>query len=174
MTTSHLTVGLLNTWTRSVTVILFVVVSLSGCNTTPSASSPPETRTTINQESLSQPRPLNQFYEKWRGVPYRWGGTTPTGVDCSALVQIAYEKTWQVALPRTTKQQSLVGKRIAPSHARYGDLVFFHITKNEKHVGLYLGKQRFIHASSSKGVMISRLNNPYWAARFWQFRHINK
>ncbi|MGO1298316.1 MAG: C40 family peptidase [Vibrio sp.] len=152
-----------------------MIIGLTGCSSTPpAAASSVKKIVKIDKQTMTHPQPLHQFYEKWQGVPYRWGGTTPTGVDCSALVQIAYEKTWQIDLPRTTKQQSLVGSRISPANARYGDLVFFHITKNEKHVGLYLGKQRFIHASSSRGVMISRMNNPYWAAHFWQFRHIAK
>ena len=153
---------------------LLTLSCLAGCSTSPTPSNPPAKTLRDQNGTLNQTRPLKDFYEKWQGVPYRWGGATPTGVDCSALVQIAYANTWQIALPRTTTQQSSVGRRVTPSHARYGDLVFFHITGQEKHVGLYLGQQKFIHASSSQGVMISRMDNPYWASHFWQFRHIKK
>nr|WP_231894444.1 NlpC/P60 family protein [Vibrio tritonius] len=107
-------------------------------------------------------------------MPYRWGGNTQSGVDCSAFVQIAFQDAWQISLPRTTKSQSNTGKKINRKDAHYGDLVFFRINSTLEHVGVYIGNQRFMHASSSKGVIISRLDNPYWASKFWQFRRISR
>ncbi len=112
-------------------------------------------------------------YNQWQGVPYKLGGSNKRGVDCSAFVQIAYRDAWQLPLPRTTKMQSKVGENVDYENAKYGDLVFFKTSKSTKHVGVYLGNSRFMHASTSKGVIISRLDNPYWASTFWQFRRID-
>ncbi|TKG10403.1 C40 family peptidase, partial [Vibrio lentus] len=76
------------------------------------------------------------------------------------------------ALPRTTKDQSQQGKEIAYEQAISGDLVFFKTSPKVRHVGVYLGNKQFLHASTSKGVIISRLDNPYWASKFWHFRRI--
>ncbi len=113
------------------------------------------------------------IYNQWQGVPYRLGGNTMDGIDCSAFVQIAYRDAWQLPLPRTTKSQSKVGENVKYDAAKYGDLVFFKTTKTTNHVGVYLGNLRFMHASTSQGVIISRLDNPYWASKFWQFRRVD-
>ncbi len=113
------------------------------------------------------------FYNQWQGVPYRFGGNDKGGIDCSAFVQIAYREAWRISLPRTTAAQSKIGENVDYSAAKYGDLVFFKTSQTSNHVGVYLGNQRFMHASTSKGVIISRLDNPYWASTFWQFRRID-
>jgi len=113
------------------------------------------------------------IYNQWQGVPYRLGGTNKNGIDCSAFVQIAYRDAWQLPLPRTTKMQSKMGENINYSDAKYGDLIFFKTSKITNHVGVYLGNSRFMHASTSKGVIISRIDNPYWASKFWQFRRVD-
>nr|QIH43199.1 peptidase P60 [Vibrio ziniensis] len=112
-------------------------------------------------------------YNQWQGVPYRLGGSNKNGIDCSAFVQIAYRDAWQLPLPRTTRSQSQIGENIKYDAAKYGDLVFFKTSKTTNHVGVYLGNLRFMHASTSQGVIISRLDNPYWAAKFWQFRRVD-
>ena len=114
------------------------------------------------------------FISSGKVCPIVGGGNTQSGVDCSAFVQIAFQDAWQISLPRTTKNQSNTGKKINRKDAHYGDLVFFRINSTLEHVGVYIGNQRFMHASSSKGVIISRLDNPYWASKFWQFRRISR
>lgn len=112
-------------------------------------------------------------YEKWKGTPYKYGGNSRSGVDCSAFVQAVFLEAQNEVLPRTTVAQSKLGNEVHLSEAKSGDLIFFKTTRKDRHVGIYLGKNRFMHASTSKGVIISRLNNPYWASVFWQVRRVN-
>ena len=110
---------------------------------------------------------------KYIGVPYVWGGSSPSGFDCSGLVQYAF-KAHGINLPRTSKQQWTVGTVISKSELKPGDLVFFAntYTSGISHVGIYVGDNQFIHASSSKGVMISSLSNTYWAAHYHGCRRV--
>lgn len=114
---------------------------------------------------------LMKFYDSWEGTPYSYGGTSRQGVDCSSFVQKALRRYNSTELPRSTEQQARAGKRIRKSQLRQGDLVFFN-TGGQGHVGIYLGRAQFMHASTSKGVTISRMDNPYWQRHFWQARRI--
>ena len=111
-------------------------------------------------------------FKQWEGAPYQFGGTSKHGVDCSAFVQLAYRDATSVQLPRTTLKQSQIGTKINYELAESGDLVFFKTNRTTRHVGVYLGNRQFMHASTSKGVIISRLDNPYWASKFWHFRRV--
>ncbi|MCV5688202.1 NlpC/P60 family protein, partial [Escherichia coli] len=88
------------------------------------------------------------------------------------FVQRAFVEAYQLALPRTTKQQSTQGVELSWTDAKQGDLVFFKTRRSTYHVGIYLGNKQFMHASTSKGVIISRIDNPYWASKFWQVRRV--
>ncbi|HTX56851.1 MAG TPA: C40 family peptidase [Candidatus Acidoferrales bacterium] len=102
---------------------------------------------------------------KFLGVPYVFGGTTSSGFDCSGYVQHVFAMLG-ISLPRTADAQYDAGHRIVGG-MRPGDLVFFQTyAAGASHVGIYLGKGKFVHASSSQGVMISSLHDSYWAARF--------
>lgn len=114
---------------------------------------------------------LHAYYRQWAGVPYEYGGTSRNGIDCSAFVQQTLATVKGVRLPRTTRRQARRGRRIAPAQLRIGDLVFFRIAGG-RHVGIYIGNGRFMHASSSEGVTISRLDNIYWRRHFWQARRV--
>jgi cell wall-associated NlpC family hydrolase len=85
---------------------------------------------------------------------------------------VAFQDALQLSLPRTTKQQVRVGSELDYSEAQIGDLVFFKTSRSVRHVGVYVGNKQFMHASTSKGVIISRLDNPYWASKFWHFRRV--
>ena len=107
-------------------------------------------------------------YHKWRGVRYRLGGSSKHGIDCSAFVQVTFKAKLGVNLPRTTSQQSRVGKKIRKSELQAGDLVFFRTGSTSKHVGIYLEENKFLHASQTRGVTISKLDNTYWRANYWK------
>ena len=102
---------------------------------------------------------------RFLGTPYVFGGDTPSGFDCSAYVQHVFAMVG-ISLPRTADAQYDVGKP-AVGGPRAGDLVFFQTyTEGVSHVGIYLGDGKFVHASSSHGVMVSNLSDSYWAARY--------
>ncbi|MEM1054954.1 MAG: NlpC/P60 family protein [Bacteroidota bacterium] len=109
--------------------------------------------------------------QDWLGTPYRWGGTTRRGIDCSAFVQQLVQQTFDIELPRTTATQVHRGVRISRDDLVPGDLVFFR-RRGVRHVGVYLGGGEFIHASSSRGVTVSTMESGYWARYYWQSRRI--
>jgi cell wall-associated NlpC family hydrolase len=115
---------------------------------------------------------LRNEFQYWQGTPYRLGGETEKGIDCSALVQNIYRRSFNLHLPRVTKEQVKAGFFVYRNELQVADLVFFKINRQEQHVGIYLGDMQFIHASTSKGVMISSLKNQYWKSKYWQSRRI--
>ena len=100
------------------------------------------------------------------GRPYRYGGNTRRGFDCSGLVQYSHDRVG-VAVPRTTAEQWRSGRPVDPSHLQPGDLLFFSIgPQKSRHVAIYEGQDSFIHApSSGKHVSRASLSNPYWRSR---------
>ncbi|PMH44930.1 hydrolase [Vibrio sp. 10N.286.49.B3] len=154
-------------------LIISSILMFSGC-----ASPPPESKVKPKppaytaQSSLDLKLQLMTEYKKWHGTPYKFGGNSFKGVDCSAFIQSVFLNSQQLLLPRTTAQQSKIGTRVKHTDLKIGDLIFFKTSKSARHVGIYLGNKQFMHASSSKGVIISRIDNPYWASVFWQYRRI--
>lgn len=116
-------------------------------------------------------RILNQ-YANWKGVRYRLGGTSKTGIDCSAFVQTTFREQFGLTLPRSTSEQKETGKGVSRTKLRPGDLVLFRAGSTGRHVGIYLGNDNFVHASTSSGVMISSLNDSYWKNRFREARRV--
>ncbi len=113
------------------------------------------------------------------GTPYRYGGVTRSGIDCSSLVQQSF-KPHNISLPRVSKDQAKKGKFVSKSRLEKGDLVFFATNGGGKvsHVGIVVDPKgmnsSFIHASYSKGVMVSNLNNSYWSKRYLHARRVIK
>ena len=114
------------------------------------------------------------FVDDWFGTPYRMGGTTKKGIDCSAFVQIMYAGLFGLAIPRTAREQFGATRQISRTELEEGDLVFFNTRGGVSHVGIYLQNNKFAHAASSAGVMISDLYDEYWAKRFLGVRRFNK
>lgn len=117
-------------------------------------------------------RALTKEYAKWDGTPYKYGGSSFKGVDCSSLIQILYRDAFGLQIPRTTANQAKIGYQVNKNTSREGDLVFFKTGYNSRHSGIIIEKGKFIHSSTKNGVMISSLNNPYWRSKYWQMRRI--
>lgn len=115
---------------------------------------------------------LNQQFLSWRNVKYRLGGLSRSGIDCSGLVYKTYREKLGIDVPRTTEYQSKTGKKISKRQLKSGDLIFFKTGIMTRHVGIYINQGNFLHVSSSKGVKISNLKNPYWSSVYWQSRRL--
>ncbi len=161
----------------NVSILLLVIVLVSGCSSPTINNSRTDSTTINNSVLLNKPNSvqakLYQHYLQWKGTPYKLGGLSKSGIDCSGYVQLAYQEQFSYSLPRTTEYQAETGLAVQRHHLLAGDLVFFKTAYKVRHVGIYLGNEQFLHASSSKGVMISRLNDYYWKNKFWQARRIN-
>lgn len=112
----------------------------------------------------------------WVGTPYKYGGADKgIGTDCSGLVLRVYLDMTEIKLPRNSAKQAEFCKRIKPKDIRPCDLVFFATGKDTSrvsHVGMMLDNANFIHASSSKGVTVSRLDNPWYSKRLICFGRV--
>ncbi|PSR01183.1 MAG: glycoside hydrolase [Bacteroidetes bacterium QS_8_68_28] len=108
----------------------------------------------------------------WEGTPYRRGGTTRRGVDCSGFMQRVFENTLDVQLSRSTRSQVQEGEPVPRSNLRAGDLVFFRPGGKGRHVGVYVGDGEFAHASTSAGPTISPLEREYWQDTYWTARRV--
>ncbi|MDT8413172.1 MAG: NlpC/P60 family protein [Vicingaceae bacterium] len=110
---------------------------------------------------------LYAFIDEWVGVKYKYGGTTKKGVDCSGFTNLLYNNVFKKELPRSSSDIAAVAKSVSKKELSEGDFVFFSIRSNKvDHVGIYLANNRFVHASTSKGVIISNLEHPYYAKHF--------
>lgn len=109
---------------------------------------------------------LLETMDDWYGTRYQYGGTTKYGIDCSAFTREMYRGAYGIELPRTAREQYGRVRKISSTELREGDLVFFNTTGGVSHVGMYLGNNKFVHASTSKGVTISDLYESYYISRF--------
>jgi lipoprotein Spr len=107
---------------------------------------------------------LYKSVDAWMGVPYKYANATKQGTDCSGLACNLYKEVYNITLPRGTEDQYKIIDKVKQKHLQEGNLVFFKIEKGRKvsHVGLYLGNNKFIHASTSKGVRIDDLTDKYY------------
>lgn len=113
-----------------------------------------------------------QQYASWKGVRYRLGGSNKRGIDCSGFVQLTFREQFGINLPRSSYEQGDRGKNVQRTKLRVGDLVMFHAGSTGRHVGIYLGNDQFVHASTRNGVMISKLSEDYWNKRFRGARRV--
>jgi lipoprotein Spr len=131
---------------------------------------------TAEQKSLAQLKiregkkhniSLYSFIEDWYGTPYRFGGDTRFGIDCSAFTRQLYNDVYNLSIVRTSMEQFSQIEKLDTDELKEGDLVFFKIhSKRISHVGVYLYDGKFVHASVSQGVVISDLSDAYWT-RFY-------
>lgn len=165
-------------------LILFAVIaalaSLTGCKSRQSASGggqtydPRRDRLTLEDclREIDDPmaRALISEAGGWLGTRYVYGGASKQGTDCSGLVMSVFNNVCELKIPRTTRDQVRYCTPVARNKMRPGDLVFFAPGKKEdkvSHVGLYIGQGRMIHASSSRGVMVSGFDSGYWGDRYF-------
>lgn len=122
----------------------------------------------MNTEVESLPsKELLENVDEWYGVRYRTGGNTKTGVDCSGFTVAVYAALYGFALPRVSREQYRISRKISTTELQEGDLVFFNTNgRGVSHVGVYLGNNKFIHASVSRGVMVNGLFEPYYLKRY--------
>jgi murein DD-endopeptidase len=107
------------------------------------------------------------------GKPYRYGGASPAGFDCSGLIAFSYQQAG-VSLPRSTAEQRRASQRVKLAELKRGDLLFFDERgRKASHVGIYLGERRFVHApSSGKSVRNDTLDSPYWKKSLSEVRRL--
>ena len=137
-------------------VFLQLLTGLAGCaSTPPESAAPPAVHQPVLDVAVSE-----------LGTPYRYGGSTPRGFDCSGLVYYAYYQAG-IRVPRSTTAQYRHARPVALKNLQPGDLVFFRTThRSISHVGIYAGNARFIHAPSrGRVVSYDSLNDPYWKQR---------
>lgn len=167
---------------RRLCLPLLIVVFLAACSSTPQKTSRSDGSGLSANAWRTKPPGFPNFVDHsvgreeisiqamgLVGIPYRWGGNTPdSGFDCSGLVKYVFARSAQVDLPRTTADISQRGEVIEPDEIAAGDLVFFNTTgRPHSHVGIYVGKLRFVNAPSTGGtVRLDYLTNPYWAKHF--------
>lgn len=148
--------------------LALLLMLMGGCSSTPPYGdfTAPDPRAGLRAE-------LYQQYLAWAGTPYRLGGLDQRGVDCSGLVYRVYRDLYGRQLPRTTEAQADLGRKVGADELQTADLVFFKTGWKTRHVGIYIGQGQFLHASTSRGVMISSLKNPYWQSHYWTARRLS-
>ena len=154
--------------TTCVTAVLFILAP-AGCGSTNLARSP-STAALSNNGDVEQRLRVQE--QRWHGAPYRWGGASREGIDCSGFVMTLYRDLFDLSLPRTTAEQVQVGQAVLSGEFQAGDLIFFRPSGGARHVGLYLSAGEFAHASTSEGVTISHLDEAYWREAYWTTRRV--
>ena len=141
------------------------------CLLTASCATPPRNMKGTSDSHEIEKRIRNE-YTQWKGSQHRLGGTDQNGIDCSGFVREVYKTLFNMDLPRTTKEQVKEGSSINRKDLQAGDLVFFKPPTYPRHVGIFLKGNEFVHASKSKGVIISQIDPYYWGKYYWTARRV--
>jgi len=152
-------------------IVFFSVASLLGCASSPATQTTHHNKQAVTDEPAdksSVKTRLNKHFQLWRGTPYKIAGLNKRGIDCSGFVYMTYRDVFGKKIPRTTALQVGAGREITQQQLTIGDLVFFKTGRKQRHVGIYIGQGQFIHASTSRGVITSRLSSDYWAMHYWK------
>lgn len=164
--------------TLSLLLLLLLLPLMAGCGSSRTAVAPGTDIRQLARAGLllgfdigpDDDWPLLTEAASWLGVPYRYGGNDRGGVDCSGLTRAIYQRVYHQTLHRNSLQQYEQDCRsVGRHHLESGDLVFFAPKgkkRNINHVGIYLKEGRFLHASSSRGVKVSSLDEPYFQNTF--------
>lgn len=157
---------------------ILIALSLAGCASNQNLHSANRTTWQPSGEvptasDLARADRLWQVFDRYEGTPYRYGGTSASGFDCSGFIATAFDEALGRQLPRTTFQMLSAGDVVERDQLKAGDLVFFRIKGKDQHAGIYMGGDSFIHSSTSIGVTHSSLNGYYWRDRFSQARRFD-
>ncbi|MGL1933925.1 MAG: C40 family peptidase [Fibrobacterales bacterium] len=118
------------------------------------------------RKNVTQSGTLAAIIKPWLGTPYLFGGESKRGVDCSAFVMHVFRKYRGINLPHSTRQTFKMGKKIAKSDLKKGDVIFFGNWIGVNHSAIYMGNGTFAHASSSRGVIYTKMSSTYWAPKY--------
>ena len=169
---------------KQIPCLLLLMIVLYSCGSSKQYYNPYEVETLseklkipLNHKDADDDKniPLYVQCSTWIGTKYRYGGETKKGTDCSGMVKNIYSTVYKENIGRSTKQQFADSKKTSKSKAVPGDLIFFATSKKKNsptHVGIYLKEDKFIHASTSKGVIVSSLDEAYYKKSFINFRKI--
>lgn len=164
-----------------VSLLLMVSCRSSKVTTTKPAESKPSAFQKEKYEKkmgIDLPNSINpdfiKFVSEWIGAPYKYGGYTPSGTDCSGFVYATYQTVFKKSIAKSSGQLFLDAKKIRENEAKEGDLIFFTI-QGEKvsHVGMHITGKYFIHASTKKGVIINSNEEPYYKQHFKGYGRIS-
>jgi len=148
-------------------IFIAILIVFAGCSSKKEVapSYKPHTNNKVTQA-------LYKEFKKWSDTPYKYGGNSLNGIDCSGFTYVVYRDVFHKKIPRTTKEQAKIGTRVKISDLRVGDIVLFNTGRDVRHSGVIIEGDRFIHSGTSTGVTISSLHNRYWKAHFWQIRRV--
>ncbi len=160
-------------------LILFFLLVATGCKSSHKKTDPvvvETVRATANLKGME--KKIVEEAQSWIGTPYKYGGHEKgKGSDCSGMVCKVYETITSIKLPRTSLQQAEFCEKLKKKDVRPGDLAFFATGKDPhkiSHVGIMIDNNRFIHASTKKGVVISEISTPYYERTFIMFGRVPK
>ncbi len=142
---------------------------LAGAASAGEATDPAASEQTVLSSSIDKASDMLAYALGLVGVNYKYGGKSPeTGLDCSGFVSYVYKQAAGLVLPHNARAISMFGQKITISELQPGDLVFYNTMRHAySHVGIYLGENKFVHASvTGRGVEVVNMNENYWVKRF--------
>lgn len=151
---------------------LILIISLAGCAANPryrtgGYETRPEVQHLDGSPTTSENIEFGLILQSYLGKPYKGKSKFEEGLDCSHFTRSVFNKYNRTILPQTAADQYVGGKEVHFKHLRYGDLIFFKTDKKRiSHVGVYIGGRQFIHASTSRGVIVSYMDEKYWSKRY--------
>ena len=147
-------------------MLLWLSIGLSSCVPTRQLPAKQPKQST----AFIQHKRLRKACNEWLGVPYRYGGYSKRGIDCSGLTKQLLKEAYGISVPaRSAKDFYTICRKKKLKNLKEGDLVFFRLPRpSDYHVGIYLGNLKFIHATTSKGVRIDNLTQPYYQKSFYK------
>ncbi|KJD31404.1 hypothetical protein PK35_14940 [Tamlana nanhaiensis] len=166
---------------KKIVFLLMLIVAFGSCKSSKGTKSKSSKTTVIDRKNTSKSKAdyIIDYAQQFKGVKYKWGGTTKKGMDCSGLVYTAFS-AYDVILPRISRDMAKRGNKLKLKEVHKGDLLFFKTGKSRRnainHVGLIVDIRdndiKFIHSTTSKGVIVSGLNETYWLNAFVEARRV--